>query len=78
MLPLAGLRVVDGATFYAGPMVSSLMADYGADVIRVEPPTADPYRTDSLSFLAVNQRKRGVVLDLKHPDDVTSGVWIKN
>lgn len=69
-LPLADLRVIDGATFQAAPTISSLLADYGADVVRVEAPAGDPYRTYSLSFLAVNQRKRGVVLDLKQPGDL--------
>lgn len=54
-MPLEGVRVVDGAAFVAGPMVSTLLADFGADVIRVEPPTGDTYRAYQVSFLAVNQ-----------------------
>lgn len=85
-LPLAGLRVVDSSTFQAGPMISTLLADFGADVVRVEPPAGDPYRTYALSFLAVNQRKRGVVLNLKQRDDIaklhtllnTADVYIEN
>jgi crotonobetainyl-CoA:carnitine CoA-transferase CaiB-like acyl-CoA transferase len=70
VLPLDGVTVVDGSTFLAGPLVATLLADYGADVIKVEAPAGDPYRTYSLSFLAVNQRKLGIVLDLKSTDGV--------
>jgi crotonobetainyl-CoA:carnitine CoA-transferase CaiB-like acyl-CoA transferase len=66
-LPLDGLRVLDVSSFLAGPMSATVLADFGADVIRVEPPTGDGYRNYPLSFLAVNQRKRGIVLDLGDP-----------
>ena len=66
-LPLAGLRVLDVSSFLAGPMAGTVLADFGADVIRVEPPSGDGYRNYPLSFLAVNQRKRGIVLDLADP-----------
>ncbi|SEP27145.1 CoA transferase [Trujillonella endophytica] len=69
-LPLEGVTVVDAASFVAAPMVSTLLADFGADVVRIEPPGGDTYRAYQLSFLAVNQRKRAVVLDLKAPDGV--------
>lgn len=72
VLPLEGITVVEGSTFLAGPLVATLLADHGADVIKVESPAGDPYRTFSLSFLAVNQRKRGIVLDLKTPAGVQS------
>jgi formyl-CoA transferase len=59
----------------AGPFCAMLLCDMGADVIKVEPPGGDSTRrmpgavgTDSPSFNAVNRGKRGVVLDLKHPD----------
>jgi crotonobetainyl-CoA:carnitine CoA-transferase CaiB-like acyl-CoA transferase len=67
-LPLAGLRVLDLCTFLAGPMASSILADHGADVVKVEPVTADPYRVFSVSYAVVNQRKRSIALDLRHPD----------
>jgi crotonobetainyl-CoA:carnitine CoA-transferase CaiB-like acyl-CoA transferase len=67
-LPLAGIRVVDGASFLAGPMVATLLADFGADAVRIEPPAGDTYRAYPLSFLAVNQRKSGIVIDLKQPE----------
>ena len=66
-LPLAGLRVLDVSSFLAGPMAGTVLADFGADVIRVEPPSGDAYRNYPLSFLAVNQRKRGIALDLADP-----------
>lgn len=71
-LPLAGVQVVDGASFLAGPSISTLLADFGADVVRIEPPGGDTYRTYSLSFLALNQRKRGIIVDLKQPDGVAA------
>jgi crotonobetainyl-CoA:carnitine CoA-transferase CaiB-like acyl-CoA transferase len=43
-----------------------------ADVIRIEPPGGDSYRAYSLSFLAANQRKRGIVIDHKSPDGITA------
>jgi crotonobetainyl-CoA:carnitine CoA-transferase CaiB-like acyl-CoA transferase len=71
-LPLDGVTVVDASSFFAGPFVSALLADFGADVVRVEPPAGDSYRFASLAFLAVNQRKRGVVLDFTAADGVPS------
>jgi len=66
---LEGLRVVDASSFIAGTFGPALLADYGADVLKVEPPDGDPYRIFALGFLAVNQGKRGVQLDLKDPGD---------
>jgi crotonobetainyl-CoA:carnitine CoA-transferase CaiB-like acyl-CoA transferase len=66
-LPLDGLRVLDVSSFLAGPLAAAVLADFGADVIRVEPPAGDGYRNYPLSFLAVNQRKRGIALDLSDP-----------
>src|SRR5881275_1299772 len=69
---LAGLRVVDLTQVMAGPFCAMLLADFGADVIKIEPPDGDSTRTmpgaigtDSPSFNAVNRGKRSVVLDLK-------------
>ncbi len=42
--PLAGLRVIDCATLFAGPIISTLMGDFGADVIKIEHPSGDPLR----------------------------------
>ncbi len=74
--PLAGLRILDLSTVVAGPFASGLLADYGADVIKVEMPGAG----DALRALAphkdgvplwwkvTNRNKRGVTLDLRRPE----------
>jgi len=41
---LAGVRVIDAASFIAGPVATTILADLGADVIKLEPPAGDPYR----------------------------------
>lgn len=70
--PLAGIRVLDLAGYIAGPFAASLLADLGAEVVKVEPPGGDPIRHypstlegESRVFLGVNRGKRGIVLDLK-------------
>lgn len=68
-LPLAGIRVLDVSTFMAAPLASTLLADFGADVVKVEPAGGDPYRVYSASYTAINQRKRAVALDLRQPDE---------
>jgi crotonobetainyl-CoA:carnitine CoA-transferase CaiB-like acyl-CoA transferase len=68
-LPLAGIRVLDMSTFLAAPFASTLLADFGADVVKVEPAGGDPYRVYSASYTAVNQRKRAAALDLRKPDE---------
>jgi len=74
---LGGLRVIDVTQVMAGPFCAMLLADFGADVIKVEPPTGDSTRTmpgavgtDSPSFNAVNRGKRSIVLNLKAPEGV--------
>lgn len=69
---LDGLRVLDVTQVMAGPFCAMLLADFGADVIKIEPPGGDSTRsmpgavgTDSPSFNAVNRGKRSVVLNLK-------------
>jgi formyl-CoA transferase len=69
---LQGLRVLDVTQVMAGPYCSMLLADLGADVVKIEPPSGDSTRempgaagTDSPSFNAVNRGKRSVVLNLK-------------
>jgi formyl-CoA transferase len=39
-----GLRVIDAASFIAGPVATTILADFGADVVKIEPPDGDPYR----------------------------------
>jgi crotonobetainyl-CoA:carnitine CoA-transferase CaiB-like acyl-CoA transferase len=74
--PLSGVRVLDLSAYIAGPYGCSLLADQGADVIKVEPPDGDNLRNypstleaESRAFLGVNRSKRGVVLNLKDADD---------
>ncbi len=77
--PLAGIRVLDLTHLLAGPFATKLFADYGADVIKIEPPGGEPGRwlrpfqgdepnpEKSGTFFALNTNKRSVVLDLKSP-----------
>lgn len=66
--PLAGVRVIDLASFIAGPVVSRHLAMLGADVTKVEAPTGDPFRAIGPPFESWNQGKKSVVLDLTTPD----------
>jgi crotonobetainyl-CoA:carnitine CoA-transferase CaiB-like acyl-CoA transferase len=79
MGPLDGIRVVDFTTAMAGPSASMLLADFGADVLKVEPPGGESSRTwgtarfgarDDFSalFLALNRNKSSAVVDLKSED----------
>ncbi|HEU4370144.1 MAG TPA: CoA transferase [Methylomirabilota bacterium] len=75
---LQGLRVLDQTQVMAGPFCAMLLADMGADVVKIEPPGGeatrgmDPELAPGVSapFLAVNRNKRGIVLDLKRPEGV--------
>ncbi len=75
--PLAGLRVVDLSQNLAGPCCTQILADLGADVVKVEPPGGDPARAwgpprwgaDGTMFLSVNRGKRSITLDLKQARD---------
>ena len=71
---LSGIRVVEQGTFITGPCAGMMLADLGADVIKVESKDGDPYRTYqgghySPHFQAYNRNKRSVALDLKSPDE---------
>src|SRR5712691_3584491 len=75
--PLAGIRVIELANFIAGPLAGTLLADMGADVVKVEPPQGDMGRAtppirdgESVSFVALNRNKRSLVLDLKRPQAI--------
>lgn len=75
---LDGIRVLDLTTFLSGPFCTQVLADLGADVVKVEPPQGDSSRhipphfvgDDSAYFLANNRNKRSVVANLKDPEDV--------
>ncbi|MBV7484634.1 CaiB/BaiF CoA-transferase family protein [Bordetella sp. BOR01] len=73
--PLAGMRILDLSAYIAGPYGCALLADLGADVIKIEPPAGDNLRkypstlaAEGRAFLGVNRGKRGIVLDLKQPE----------
>ncbi|MCB0871003.1 MAG: CoA transferase [Solirubrobacterales bacterium] len=79
MTALDGLLVADFSRVLAGPLVSMTLADFGAEVIKVEPPGGDETRSWSppvdaqgraTFFLAANRNKRSVELNLKDPDDL--------
>ena len=71
-LPLADIKVLDFATVYAGPFTAMLLADQGADVIKIESPDARasgplPPEPSGLPFLAFNRNKRSIALDITKP-----------
>ena len=81
--PLAGVRVLELGQIAAGPFTASLLADLGADVVKIERPdggdgmrqwppfsTTDDGAAYSENFASVNRNKRSVALDLKSPDDI--------
>jgi crotonobetainyl-CoA:carnitine CoA-transferase CaiB-like acyl-CoA transferase len=75
--PLSGLLVADFSRILAGPYASMLLADLGADVVKVESPAGDDTRTwlpptrgdVATYYLAINRNKRSIALDLRDPDD---------
>ncbi len=77
MSALDGLRILELTQVMAGPFCGQVLADMGADVIKVEPPEGDSTRRtlgfrmqgdDTAAFLAVNRNKRSLTLDLKAPE----------
>src|SRR6266478_450012 len=74
----SGLKVVDLASFIAGPSAAVILSDFGADVVKVEPPTGDfwriayklppqPRASDNYPWHLNNRNKRGMAVDLKSP-----------
>ena len=75
--PLLGIRIIDCSQIVSGPMACQMLADQGAEVIKVESPGGDPVRglgprkADlSSMFIAVNRGKQGLCLDLKTPEGI--------
>jgi crotonobetainyl-CoA:carnitine CoA-transferase CaiB-like acyl-CoA transferase len=67
--PLAGLKAVDFAMFIPGPFASAILADLGAEVVKVESPTGDPGRGYlPPQFRTENRNKRSIAIDLKAPE----------
>ena len=74
---LDGIRVIDAANFIAGPVSTTVMADFGADVIKIEPPSGDVYRVRGVGYppspynfpwIVDNRSKRSVAIDLRSED----------
>ncbi|MDB5542143.1 MAG: acyl-CoA transferase, partial [Devosia sp.] len=89
--PLSGIRVIDLSRLVAGNMLSLQLADFGADVIKIEPPQGDPLREwcddgHSLYWKTYGRNKRSVVLNLRDAPDMaaletllrTADVFIEN
>ena len=79
MTPLAGIKVVEIGQALAGPLAGVILADMGADVIKVERPDGGDdarlwgppfFDGDSVTFHAMNRGKRSVTLDIKNPGDI--------
>lgn len=75
--PLQGIRILDLSRVLAGPYCTALLADLGAEVIKLEPPSGDDYRYigpfkagESALFTLNNRGKQSIILDLKSPEDL--------
>src|ERR1700743_2893751 len=78
MRALDGIKVLDLATFVAGPYCATILAEFGAEVIKVEPPSGESLRQfgtptdcgDSLVWLSESRNKKSLSLNLKTPEGV--------
>jgi len=77
--PLSGVRVLDLSAYIAGPYGCTLLADQGAEVVKVEPPDGDNLRkypstlqAESRAFIGINRSKLGLALDLKKPEGLAT------
>jgi crotonobetainyl-CoA:carnitine CoA-transferase CaiB-like acyl-CoA transferase len=74
--PLEGLRVLDMTQFLAGPFATQILADLGADIVKLEAPVGDWSRTlpphfvggESCYYLSINRSKRAIAVDMKSPE----------
>src|SRR3546814_10701939 len=77
-MPLSGIRVIDAGSFIAGPAAATVMGDFGAEVIKIEPPEGDSYRRlgdapgnpvskDDYAWIVDSRNKKSLALDLKQP-----------
>lgn len=77
--PFAGLKVIDCASYIAGPAAATILGDLGAEVIKLEPPEGDPHRglyqlpgtppaEHNYAWALASRNKRSIALDLKHPE----------
>ncbi|TAJ21355.1 MAG: CoA transferase, partial [Dehalococcoidia bacterium] len=75
--PLDGVRVLELATWIAAPSAAALLADLGADVVKIEPPNGDPFRASGMIapggqagtvFELDNRGKRSIVVDLEQAE----------
>ena len=77
--PLSGRKVIELGTMLAAPFASHILAQLGAEVIKVEPPRGDPTRSlvrggPSGTFIAYSHGKKSVCIDLAHPDGHAAGL----
>jgi len=66
-LPMAGLRVLDIASLYAAPLAATVLADFGAEVIKIEPPGGDGFRKTAM-WPVVARNKKSITLDLRQQE----------
>ncbi|MDE2486400.1 MAG: CoA transferase, partial [Alphaproteobacteria bacterium] len=66
--PLAGVKVLNLGTVIAGAYAGAILANFGAEVLKIEPREGDPFRSDGPAFLGYNRGCRGLGLDLKQPE----------
>jgi crotonobetainyl-CoA:carnitine CoA-transferase CaiB-like acyl-CoA transferase len=76
---MEGFRILDLSQYLPGPMLTQMLADHGAEVIKIEPPTGEPVRSvgyrqagESVWFRNTHRGKKSVVLNLKDPADVAA------
>ncbi len=78
--PLEGVRILDLSRFISGPFCTMLLADFGADVIKIEPPSGDPLRGIGIKgdfqenpiHVQLNRNKRSVVIDMKTTEGLSN------